>query len=152
MKGRIIQEGMGGFLCPPGHPAHSRHVETDLRRKPENRSTMSLEYAIDDTTLDGTTWAEVNAILKHWEANKLPLDSARVQEWIFQVLGYFKDCYNLTPDVETGWHAGNVTISKRIDPMELADYHAGVHCIRRYYSDYKPTAEDFAGAYWGKKP
>ena len=150
MKGRIVQEGMGGFLCPPGHPAHSRHVETDLRRKPENRGSMSLEYAVADEFLDDTTRAEARSILEYWEANKLPLST--VQEWIFQVLGYFRGCYNLTPDVETGWHAGNVTITGKIDPMEHADYHAGVHCIRRYYPQYKPTAADFAGAYWGKKP
>ena len=37
-KGHIIMEGMGGFLCPPTHPMLTKSVETDLRRKPENRS------------------------------------------------------------------------------------------------------------------
>ena len=51
-KGRIIMEGMGGFLCPPTHPMLTKSVQTDLRRKPENRTCMSLEYAVDSPMLD----------------------------------------------------------------------------------------------------
>lgn len=156
-KGRIIHgEGMGGFLCPPGHPMHDYRVETDLRRKPENRSMMSLQAAVDCEWLDDAARGDARTILAAWEANKKPLDSPAVQEWILQVLGYFRDCYCRSDGSrEDDWHTDNLVIpgqrgqSNKPLPVER---HAGVHCIRRYYPEYKPTAAHFAGAYWGKKP
>jgi hypothetical protein len=151
-KGRIVHEGMGGFLCPPTHPMHTASVETDLRRKPANRGRMSLEAAVESTSLDAATRAVARTILNTWERQKPPLDSAEVREWILQVLGYFRGCFNWTPDVEGGWHAANLTIDREHDPLKHADCHAGVHLIRKYYPAYQPTAADFAGAYWGQKP
>jgi hypothetical protein len=151
-KGKIVQEGMGGLLCPPGHPAHTQSVETDLRRKPENRSRMSLEHAVDSTELDSVTLAVVRTVLAAWAQHKPPLDSPQVREWILQVLGYFRGCFNFHPESEEGWHAVNLTIDAAKDPLTNADFHAGVHLIRQYYPDYQPTAADFTAAYWGKKP
>ena len=51
-KGKIVHRGMGGFLCPPGHPMLTMSVETDLRRKPENRGSMALDYAAKCEYLD----------------------------------------------------------------------------------------------------
>ena len=151
-KGAIVQEGMGGLLCPPGHPMLTQSVETDLRRKPENRSRMSLEYALESPGLDAATRAVVRTILATWERLKPPLDSPEVREWILQVLGYFRGCFNFHPENEAGWHAANLTIESDADPLEKADFHAGVHLIRQYYPDYQPSAADFTAAYWGKKP
>jgi len=149
-KGRIILEGMGGFLCPPTHPMLTKSVQTDLHRKPENRTCMSLEYAVDSPMLDPATRAAARTVLAAWQ--KPALDSPAVQEWILQALGYFRGCFNFNPEKETGWHAGNLTIDSALDPLEHADFHAGVHLIRRYYPEYQPTAEQFQQAYWGKKP
>ena len=68
------------------------------------------------------------------------------------MLGYFRGCFNFHPENEEGWHAANLTIDADADPLENADFHAGVHLIRQYYPDYQPTAADFTAAYWGKKP
>ncbi len=151
-KGKIVQHGLGGFLCPPGHPMYTQSVETDLRRKPENRTTMSLEYAAESPMLDDVTKAVVRTILNTWERNKPALDSPEIQEWILQVLGYFRGCFNFTPDVEAGWNADQLTIDSGYDPLKHADCHAGVHCIRRYYPNFQPNANHFLRAYWGTKP
>jgi hypothetical protein len=140
---------MGGFLCPPGHPMHTASVETDLRRKPENRGCMSLEYAVDSPMLDDATRAAARTVLAAWQ--KPALDSPEVREWILQVLGYFRGCFNFTSRAD-GWHADQLTIDSKKSPLKNADFHAGVHLIREYYPEYKPTRADFAGAYWGKKP
>ena len=150
-KARIVQEGMGGFLCPPGHPMHKQSVETDLRRKPENRTRMSLEYAVESPLIDAATQAAARTILATWERTKPVLSDPKVQEWILQVLGYYRGCFNFTGTV-SGWDASNLTIDSKIDPMTRYDCHAGVHCIRRYYPEYQPSREQFAGAYWGEKP
>jgi hypothetical protein len=151
-KGKVVQHGMGGFLCPPGHPMHHQSVETDLRRKAENRGCMSLDSALECEYLDDVTKAVVRTVLNTWEHNKPALDSPEIQEWILQVLGYFKGCYNLTPENDLGWYAVHLTIDGRLDPLAHARFHAGVHCIRKYYPDFQPTAEHFARAYWGTKP
>ena len=150
-KGQIVMEGMGGFLCPPGHPMHKQSVQIDLRRRPENRGSMALDYAVESPTLDDATRAVARTILATWERNKLALASSEVQDWILQVLGYFAGCYNLSGE-ESGWDAGKLTINKDANPVLNADKHAGVHLIRKYYPDFQPTPEHFFQAYWGTKP
>jgi hypothetical protein len=152
-KGRVVCNGMGGFLCPPTHPMHTKSVETDLRRRKENRGCMSLEAAVGCDWLDDATRAAVRTVLNSWQ--KPALDSPEVQEWILQVLGYFKGCYNFgNPDVPENWYAAKLSIRQAEDcnPMDHADQHAGVHLIRKYYPEFTPTPEHFALAYWGQKP
>jgi hypothetical protein len=149
-KGRIVKgNGMGGFLCPPTHPMYTQHVETDLKRRKENRGGTSLEYAVKDDTLDDETRAKAKAILDSWKAP--PIDSEEIREWVLQVLGYFKGCYNLDLS-EDGWSNDNLTIDMNLNPLEYIDNHAGVHLIRKYYPDFIPTRDDFDNAYWGTKP
>ena len=157
-KGKIVRHGTGGFLCPPGHPMHDHCIETNLRRRPENRGGMSLEAAVTCEWLDDATQAAARTVLAIWERTKLPLTDKTVVDWIRQVLGYFKGCYNFRFNSEdktwdeAGWHAGNLTIDSDLDPMDHLDHHAGVRCIRKYYPDYQPERLDFLRAYWGKKP
>lgn len=35
--------------------------------------------------------------------------------------------------------------------MEYPKRHTGVNLIHRFYPEYTPTIDDWAGAYWGKK-
>lgn len=148
--GVIVQEGMGGFLCPPTHPMHTRSVERDLYRSRANRWSMSLDAAVDCAWLDDETREVARKVLADWQ--RPPLDSAEVQEWIAQVLGYFRNCYRAEGPEPECWHASNLKIIKGADPKPPVDEHAGVHLIRRYYPEYVPTEQDFARAYWGTKP
>ena len=148
-KGKIVLQGMGGFLCPPGHPMRTHSVQTDLRRRPANRGGMALDYAVDSPLLDDATRAAARTVLAAWK--KPPLDAPEVQAWILEVLGYYRGCYNFD-GLETGWHVENLTIDFEIDALENANYHAGVHLIREYYPDYQPTREHFAHAHWGEEP
>jgi hypothetical protein len=146
MKSRIVNQGMGGFLCPPGHPMHTHSVETDCNRRPQNRGGMCLESAVDCEWLDAATRSAAMSLLNQWN---LPL--AEAHEWVLQVLGYFKGCYCRADGVQPeDWHVGNLLIDSR-DSMANADHHAGVRCIKRYYPEYQPTAADFAEAHWGTK-
>ena len=150
-KGKIVNKGMGGFLCPPGHPDHSYSMQTDLRRREWNRGSMSLSFAATCEWLDDATRQAAGVALVGWE--RPAIGSGRVQEWIGQVLGYFRGCYKGNPDLgEKAWEAGNLRMDQKVDPTLNVELHAGVHLIRRYYPEYVPTAEDFAGAYWGTKP
>jgi len=145
-KGRLVNRGMGGFLNPPGHPEHNWSVEFDLRRRPENRGSMSLSAAVECEWLDPVARGEARRMLLEWEFVPGPKATA----WIRQVLGYFKGCYknDKLPEPEC-WNASHLFISQDLDPMIQGNDHAGVHLIRRYYPEYVPTKEDFDNAKWG---
>ena len=143
------RRGMGGFLNPPGHPELTSSVETNLRRRLENRGSMSLSYAAECDYISPAVRAEAKRKLAEWSANRLAIDSNEVQAWVRQVLGYFKGCYR-NPD-RSGvqqWNASELIIDNR-DPLANADDHAGVRTIRHYYPEFTPTAEHFAQARWG---
>ncbi len=150
-KCKIINQGMGGFLNPPGHPEHNYSVQMDLRRKPENRGSMTLSYALKSPTVDSMTLARVMTLLSAWKATKPPLTAPAVKDWIRQCLGYYAGCFNFQGN-EAGWHCQNLTIDSDVDPLENAEFHAGVHRIREFYPDYTPCRLDFLRAYWGTKP
>jgi hypothetical protein len=147
---RIIQTGMGGFLNPPGHPEHKLFVETDLRRRPENRGGTSLSAAEVCEYIDQETRTEAARLLADWEHSKPPLDTPDIRDWVAHVLGYFRNCYIGMGD--RPWDAANLRIMPDADPLLNADIHAGVHFIRQFYPEYQPTAADFEAAYWGQKP
>jgi hypothetical protein len=145
--GKVVNRGAGGFLNPPTHPEHTKSIETDLRRRPENRGSMSLSYAATCEHTDPATRMRAKMALKAWV--RPDINSQEVQEWIHQVLGYFSTMYQ---KLEGSWNCDNLYSDKDLDPVLNANRHAGVHCIRKYYPEFVPTTEHFAKAYWGTKP
>jgi hypothetical protein len=141
--------GCGGFLSPPTHPEHTISVKTyDARGT--GVGCMSLTTAKDCDYIPAQVAEHAAHILAEWE--RPSLESAEVRDWVARVLGYFANCYR-NPD-RSGheqWHASHLLIVRR-NPLDHVDDHAGVHLIRHFYPEYVPTAEDFAGAYWGTKP
>jgi hypothetical protein len=156
--GRVVTDGrgMGGFLCPPEHPCHVARVETELRRMPENRGGMSLEFAATCEWVGGAARGAAKRLLREWSEKRPPLSREDVRDWTREVLGYFRGCYKACGDVactdDKCWHAPALVIASDRDPMQFVELHAGVRAIRRYYPEFAPTAEDFAAAYWGAKP
>lgn len=145
MRGIVVNQGMGNFLCPPGHPSHAYCIETDLRRRPENRSRCSLETAAECEWLDAKTVNTARKLLDDWRP--LSQESDEVQAWILQILGYFRNCYCCGDGTKPeDWHARNLVIAKS-GPV---DKHAGVHLIRKYYPEFVPSDEHFENARWGE--
>lgn len=149
-RGIIVRGGMGGFLNPPTHPEHNLSVEFDLRRRKENRGSCSLSAAVDMAWLDDAIRAAAKHRIESWQ--RPPLDSPEVQEWILQVLGYFRNCYRGDGPEPECWNAGKLRIVKSGDDERPTEEHAGVHLIRKYYPEYEPTGEQLSAAYWGTKP
>ncbi len=139
--GRIIREGMGGFLNPPTHPEHTFCVEVYLRRRPENRGSMSLSAALKCDWLNDFAKERVRAILDSWQPPEL--ESPAIQDWIRNVLGYFRGCYKGQEGVGE-WHVQNMRMDQDADPMLNIDLHAGVNLIRKYYPAFTPEAKHFA--------
>lgn len=141
-----LTSGCGGFLNPPSHPEHTASVET-LRHGVTPDGCMSLLSAVSADYLDEITRREARALLESWV--RPALESPDVQAWIGQVLGYFRGCYrNPAKSGAEQWHASHVLIDNR-EPLANALDHCGVRCIRSFYPEYMPTADDFARAQWG---
>lgn len=150
-------KGMGGFLCPPTHPMHTYSVSVRYANGREAGSS-SIDYFIrEDHPWIGNYAAvkrNIESLLARWEDTKPALDSADVQGWILQVLGYFKGCYR-NPSVEPKeqWNVSSLIMGDKqaeaagLDPV---NDHAGVHLIRQYYPSFVPTPEHWTKASWGK--
>ena len=149
-RGRVVPGSSGSFLTPPGHPDQRFAVETDLRRRPENRGMMSLSSAAREDWLNAETRAAARKALADWD--KPPLDHPATQEWIAEVMGYYHNAYAAPGgEGEERYNAGNLVFDSDIDPIENADRHAGVALIRRYYPEYNPRAEEFGSSGYGQK-
>lgn len=148
---KIVNNGMGGFLCPPNHPKHTKSViwrEFSPHSRvftERNSNYCSLSHALDADYFSPSIKEAVQALFDEWEQGKFPLEHPEIQAWICQVLGYFRRCY-----ADNGSrHADKLTIDDR-DPMTCIDTHAGVLLIRDFYPNFVPTAEHFRTAKWGK--
>jgi len=145
--GKLVNEGMGGFLNPPGHPEHNWSIRSTYG----DTFSMSLSSAAESDWLEVRAKGKAIGKLRSWKP--LPIESEPMQEWIAQVLGYFKGCYSGQDEKgEPSWNCSHLRIQPEVDPVLNADLHAGVNLIRKYYPAFTPTAEHFAGAYWGSKP
>jgi hypothetical protein len=146
-KGKIVSGGMGGFLNPPTHPEHSIHVETDLRRRKENRGAMSLSSAAGCEWLNRETRHAARLRLNQWQ--RPPISDPSIQDWIYRVLGYFRNCYIRPFSTRK---ASDLLVSNSLNPLAHAHMHAGVAFVRNFYPEFHPSAKHFDSAYWGKKP
>ena len=95
---RIKNTGMGSYLTPPNHPEQNWSVEFDLNRKPDNRGSMSLSYALTESWLTAEQKAQVKAKLDTW--NKLPLTHKATQQWIEQCKTHFAGTDMLTKHIQ----------------------------------------------------
>jgi hypothetical protein len=87
-------------------------------------------------------------LLDQWEKSKPPLSDPKIQDWIHQVMGYYKGMYNLGGE----WKTSNDLSSKPdADAVLNQDKHAGVITIKKFYPDFKLTQDHVANAYWGSK-
>ena len=141
-RAKIVNSGMGGFLNPPTHPEHNFSVSSTKR----DDFHLSLSGAAKcDYIIDNVREA-AQKLLDDWVAPDI--DSDEIQDWIHQVLGYFRNCYS--PDgIDRKVSDCKITAG---NPFEIGIMrHLGVLHILNYYPEYQPRGIDFMNAYWGQK-
>ena len=144
--GKIVNEGAGDSLNPPTHPEHNQSVHSVYG----DTFIMSLSHAAESKWLNDETRFQASNILTKWKEPEL--ESPSVQDWVFQVMGYFRGCYQGKDKNGAGsWNAGNLLISKELDAIQNQDIHAGVNLIRKYYPNFKLEQRHVDAAYWGSK-
>ena len=110
----IVPGSAGSFLCPPGHPHHTHHLEG--KESPRHHNIMfsgALDYALSDD-FDGP-----DAIR---DRVRKMIDAATLVEsdmWIKQVYGYFRTAY--APEPKPGEKPDrNVSNAVYHDPAAIA--------------------------------
>lgn len=162
----FVNESMGSFLTPPNHPSRKQSI------KFYDGGHGYIALNKDIYLSDGYSYVpqkikdEVREIFEEYEKNKPPINNPLVKDWIYQVLGYFKNCFRGKCG---SWEAGKLKIKsplfqradgKNLTQKEILDFlvsnfsqknHAGIHCIKEYYPDYIAKKNHFKKAYWGKR-
>ena len=113
-KYKLVSGGMGGFLCPPGHPNHSYEVTEG------HRGSMSVEYAAEQGH------PEAIKMMAAYKPAGLP-DPA----WVKQVKTHFHTCWKgegTTEPQSPGWKGA-------VRPEGALDY--ATFYIRRWYPDFE---------------
>lgn len=155
-KYRIARDGMGGFLSPPSHPEHFVHIQVCSKYAQfKNADCYSIGSLLEpdkanDPYIPAGAITAAKRLMKEWEEKKPGLDNPETQDWILQVLGYFRSCY--IPASGSRNASDLEIVHESLEPVYPWNRHAGVALIRDYYPDYQPKPEDFKQAYWGSKP
>lgn len=124
-------QGMGGFLCPPGHPNLHYTVKEYYggRMKKEPDGLRSVESVADDDSVPGPIRVHARRILK---------DAVLVESenWMREVYGYFRHMYS--PD-GVDRNVSNLTN----DPTDELPpgRHAGYLTVREYFPDHEPRVD-----------
>lgn len=145
---RIISGSTGSFMDPPTYPTHYYAVETELERRPENRGTMSLDYAAECDYIDPAIRERAAEMLQAWHDAPPLIDQRNIQLWIRRTFAYFGNCWRNPEAADREWHAGKVIISK--DLTGPADDYAPIHWVRKYFPDFAKgatTAAEIASLY-----
>lgn len=122
--------GMGGFLCPPGHPALAYRVERGPVRNPQD--IMSLMHAASEEAASYVP-ADIRRRAKGMLDRAVLVES---EGWLRHTYGYMRSMYVS----ESGSRDARDLIS---DPHNTlpAERHAAVAAIREYFPDHQPRLD-----------
>lgn len=128
-------QGMGSFLCPPGHPNHVYVVEGFWERAPGTTPNPRARKNGPDmcSSLDGLLGDDGSGVPRSIrdQARRI-MDSAQLvcsPAWVAMVYGYFRNSY--APE------SGDRDVSKsvRTGPPEL---HLGYLTVHQYFPEHQP--------------
>lgn len=123
--------GAGGFLCPPGHPAHEYSLEGYWNGKRKANADMygSIEYVFDPQS--GASDVVRDRVRKIMDSATLVCS----ENWVRMVYGYFRNCY-ATEDGDRS--ASDCIIPKKGDAPLPDERHLGYLTVREYFPDHEP--------------
>src|SRR6266567_5292873 len=141
-------QGMGGFLCPPGHPNLEYVLEGFYGRSQESKPSIaarmrgcgpdligSIESALDDKYIPSGIRDQARRIIDGAKTTCSP-------DWVAMVYGYFRNSYS--PDgteqnVSVAIHPG---AAETVPP---ATHHLGYLTVRSHFPDHEPDLDLIAG-------
>jgi hypothetical protein len=140
---RIVEgTGSSGFLCPPGHPNHTYHVEEVSPRGSVGAIGPLSMILGDDRASDGV----------RREAQRIIDEATLVQSeaWMRSVYDYFGNMY--APD--SGSQNVSDLIHHQAGVAPPPERHAAVVTIRRYFPDHQPRMDliEHPGRGYGSHP
>jgi len=129
----LVNDGMGGFLNPPGHPEHAYSIQEFS--KGHEVGSYSLSAAMSESWMPSKVQIKAKWILKRWNAG------APDEAWLATVYNYFRHCYskdgnnrNVNDCVTYGKFWDNAEQEENEDPT----HHLGYLFVKQFYPDHKP--------------
>lgn len=115
----ILNEGMGGFLNPPGHAEHDFCVRWE-------KDYLCLSHAVTCEYLPANLRQQARELLeKH--------TGTLTEEWVQQVYKYFARCYS--PD-GVDRNVSNCIVTKKGSTELPAEYSLAYLHIKQYFPEY----------------
>jgi hypothetical protein len=135
--------GAGGFMSPPGDPAHLYSIESYSSNRSNARLTGSYSIESDAEWIPQHIRDRARKILE--SATRTPSEL-----WIRNVYGYFRNMW--TADGRA-WSTTDAIKSGRPEGAPI-EWHAAVVHVRRHFPDHEPRAEliDDPGNGYGAYP
>ncbi|WP_189112229.1 hypothetical protein [Pilimelia terevasa] len=124
---------MGGFLSPPGDPAHTYRVVTYAGPRSNKAIGLAgLSYAADAAN----SWIPEH-VRRHAQQLIRDADRTPSELWVRHVYGYFRNMW--THDGRP-WQSVSSLISGRpVDAPE--DHHAACVFVRQFFPDHQPRTD-----------
>lgn len=151
----IIQGSQGCFIDPPNYPTYKYYIE-DISKTCSISLSKNMLNNPEYSYVDRDVKLKAEKLINVWFENRPCLSSPIVKDWIYQVLGYFSNCFQ---SIDGSWDADKLRC-KHLKNKDKNFYYrymvrtqllnAGVHHIKKFYPEYKASMEDFRNAYWGK--
>ena len=128
----IVNEGMGGFLNPPGHAEHAYSVrEYNVHGPEREQSSISLSYAAQHAI----EWGHPG--IARAAASKLAEQPGTfTPEWDRECYAYFANCY--APDGVTR-DVGKCEIRSGQTPALNPEWHLAYLHVRSFFPDARPN-------------
>jgi hypothetical protein len=126
--------GSGGFMNPPGDPAHTYSVVeySSSRHNARMLASMNLESAATEDYVPEHIRKRAAEILA--TATRIPSEL-----WVQSVYGYFRGMY--APNGETWTNAGDLLSAREADQPYPAEWHAGYVWVKKFFPDHEPRTD-----------
>jgi hypothetical protein len=132
----LANDGMGGFLNPPGHPVHTYSILEF--RGGHYTGSIDLSYAAICEYLPLRVRLRAKNILKHWQAGIID------ENWVASVYNYFRHCYSkdgISRDVNNCITYGRFWDNADQEQNENPRHHLGYMYVKQFYPDHEPDLE-----------
>jgi len=141
---RIMKDdGMGSFLCPPGHPSYEYSVHVYYPRGNRTVRVTSRREADDFLSIEAALGGQDNIPENLREQLQRLIDSAPVvcsELWVRHVYGYFRNCYAPAPEYRNVSEA-LVYSPESGDQRPPSDHHLGYLRVKHYFPAHTPRED-----------
>lgn len=142
---KLINEGTGGFLNPPGDAEHTFCLASSYRRAiGPNSDRMSLRCALETEWVPNNVKEDVRNLLAAHPGD------VKSEKWQRDIYNYFTNCYS-PDDIDRSTSKCEVINEPLLQLMMTPEKHLGYLFIKKFDPDHTPRL-DLINRDWNKTP